>query len=162
MFVADRAKVEAVRQGLAELAAAEPITEDLAWLAPWVDPWFPPPDAFGRRPPFRAGWRPVAQTVDGFHVVSADRLSVILSGKTEADGKRWVHLSYARKNALPSYEDTQRARKLFLGDDQYCYVVFPPKDRYVNLHRFALHLWLCVDGPVTPEFSGVVGGERTI
>jgi hypothetical protein len=63
---------------------------------------------------------------------------------------------------MPSYEDTTRARRLFLTERHYAYAVYPPADRYVNLHKFALHLWLCVDGPVTPEFSGVVGGQRTI
>lgn len=122
----------------------------------WARAAFPPPDDLP------AGWRLVRPSIDGYHVVSADRLSVIVSGSVEADGQRWLHVSYARPNRMPDYNDTTRVRRLFLGEERYCCAVWPPRDRYVNHHRYCLHLWACLDGWPLPEFSGTLGGVRTI
>jgi hypothetical protein len=41
----------------------------------------------------------------------------------------------------------------------YAYAVFPPADRYVNIHPHCLHLWARLDGSaVLPEFSEIVPG----
>lgn len=130
--------------------------EDEAALA-WARDAFPKPADL---PP---GWRLVNdRPIDGYHVVSADRLSVICSGSVEADGKRWLHVSYARPGRMPDYADTQRVRTLFLSADRYCCAIYPPKDRYVSLHRFCLHLWSCLDDWPLPELSGHLGGIRSI
>lgn len=90
-------------------------------------------------------------------------LAVIVSGAVESDGKRWVHLSVSRKSRIPSYEDLNRTRKLFLGEDVKAVQVFPKKDRYVNLNPTVLHLFVCLDEDGLPEFSGWTrGGIRTL
>lgn len=112
--------------------------------------------------PPRAGWQVLQRTIDGYAARATDRLSVIVSASVEADGRRWLHVSYARANRMPDYEDTQRVRRLFIGEDRYALAVWPPKDRYVNLHRYTLHLWSCLDEYPLPEFSGMVGSVRTV
>ena len=55
-------------------------------------------------------------------------------------------------------------RRLFLGEDVKAMQVFPPKDRYVNLNPYVLHLFVCLseEGDGLPEFSGVIDGVRTL
>lgn len=129
--------------------------DDVAALA-WVHAALPKPGDL-------VGWRLVnGRPIDGYHVVSSDGLSVICSGSVEADGKRWLHVSFARPNRMPDYDDLLRVRRIFIGDDRYCCAVWPPKDRYVSLHRYALHLWSCLDEWPLPEFSGLLGGIRSV
>lgn len=100
--------------------------------------------------------------LDGAAYVRSDGLSVILSGATQTDGKRWLHLSIARRNRIPSFEELRDAKETFIGPDLYAVQVFPPKEFYVNLNPFVLHLFACLDRWPLPEFSGVIGGVRTL
>lgn len=102
---------------------------------------------------------------DGRHYLRSDGLSVILSGHVEADGKRWLHLSCARQDRLPSWSEYRDVKVLFLGDDTYAYAVCPPMKYYVNLNPFCLHWFHCLDGDPLPEFSGFIpalGNVRTL
>jgi hypothetical protein len=108
------------------------------------------------------GWRVSLRVDDGCRYINRDGMSVIVSGAREADGKRWLHVSFARPDRLPSYEDLALVKQLFIGDDAYAIQVFPPKDHHVNIHPFCLHLFSCVDGWPLPEFSGFIGGQRSL
>lgn len=83
----------------------------------------------------------------------APNTPVVTSAAIEADGKRWLHCSMAHPNRLPTYEELQLLKRVWIGPDLTAYQIFPPPDQHVNLHRFCLHLWACLDGPVTPDFS---------
>ena len=86
-------------------------------------------------------------------------LQVFESIKTDDQGRRWLHVSVSRapKRQLPSYDDLQLVRRLFVGEERECYMIFPPKDRYVDINP-VLHLWTCLDQPdgVLPRFENVV------
>ena len=60
------------------------------------------------------------------------------------DAGLW-HLSISRKNRLPSYDDLKEARYRFMPDIKpdikYVVQIFPPKQDFVNLHEYCLHLW---------------------
>lgn len=79
--------------------------------------------------------------------------------EVEADGRTWLHVSVSKpsRSKMPTYEDIQTARKLFIGEERECYMVFPTKDRYINVNP-VLHLWCCLDQPegVLPRFEGLV------
>jgi hypothetical protein len=80
------------------------------------------------------------------------------------DGESWLHVSVGYPNdKMPSYEDMQLARKLFIGEHREAYQLFPPKERYVNAHN-VLHWWCCLDRPdgVLPHFEIVVNGKFMI
>jgi hypothetical protein len=82
----------------------------------------------------------------------------------KGDGKRWLHVSLSRRNQkMPTWEDMQEVKKLFIGEDRECYQVFPSKERYVNLGN-VLHLWCCLDQPdgVLPHFERVINGQLHI
>lgn len=83
----------------------------------------------------------------------SDRLMVIITGGEELDQKRWVHVSMSRPGRLPTYDDMCWVKRAFIGDDKTAYQVFPPKAKHVNIHSYCLHLWHCVDGDVTPDFT---------
>lgn len=83
-------------------------------------------------------------------------MTVILSGATEQDGRRWLHLSCAmpkKVGRLPSWEQLREAKDLFLGKDKLAVQVLPPADRHINIHDFCLHLWCCLDGDPVPDFA---------
>jgi len=121
-------------------------------------------------PPMRLpeGWTPDRVRVPvGFGIVekysdavamkSTDGLRVIVGAAVELDGKAWLHVSFSRKDKLPSWFDCKRVKSLFIGDDKTALQVFPSSDKYVDIHEHCLHLWHCMDGDVTPDFTHGIG-----
>lgn len=102
------------------------------------------------------GWKAVPLEFVPYRFVlmdaDVDRLMVIISGNTERDRKRWIHVSYSRPTRTPSYWDTVRVKRDFIGDDHKAISVHPAKSEHVSIHPFCLHLWHCVDGDGLPDF----------
>lgn len=91
---------------------------------------------------------------DGFGFLRQDRrLVVIVSVAREEDGRIWKHVSVSRRGQLPTYEDLKEVKRWFISDKETAYQVFSPADKHVNIHPYCLHLWSCLDGAVTPDFS---------
>lgn len=100
-------------------------------------------------------WSKVRSTVDGgvAYWNKSKRMSVILSGFVEiATARRWIHLSIAKRDQMPTYDELATAKRLFVGDDIPGYFVFAPKAEHVNLHPFALHVWCPIDSVPLPDF----------
>ena|SRR6266566_30072 len=95
-----------------------------------------------------------------------ESLTVIESTAVKDDGRMWLHVSLSKPNSkkIPSYEDIQLLRKLFIGEDRECYLIFPPKARYINIHPGVIHLWACLYEPdgVLPHMEGDIGGMLSI
>lgn len=111
-----------------------------------------------------AGFQMIEERVDGFafrHVLARD-LSVIVSVSRENDGKRWKHVSFARAKRMPTIDEINEYKAIFIGEDAYGLMVLPPKDRHVNIHKYCLHLWQCLDDYPLPEFSGFIGNARSL
>lgn len=77
---------------------------------------------------------------------------VICSARVEGDGKRWIHVSYSRRNRIPSYEDGCFVKSAFIGEDRLAVAVYPRESEHVNIHPRCLHLWSCLDGDPVPDF----------
>lgn len=104
--------------------------------------------------PIPGEWQLAETRLDGFMYVNRKRrLSVIISGSREEDGKKWIHLSIAHPERLPKWQELIELRDSFLGNKTLCLQVLPPKSRHVNIHKFCLHLWHCVDGDPIPDFT---------
>lgn len=117
---------------------------DVDWQ--WFEPLFGhlKPPGFVRRA--FAGWfRP------------GDDLVVMISGRTEADGRRWVHVSASHKNRTPTWEKMCEVKRLFLGDRR-ALQIHPSEGEYVNLHPYCLHLWCCLDDDGLPDFRVATEG----
>jgi hypothetical protein len=80
-------------------------------------------------------------------------MTVIFSGMVEADGKRWLHVSCAHGNRLPSWDDLKLVKETFIGRDRKAVQVFPSQEEYVNVNPYCLHLWHCLDGDGLPDFT---------
>jgi len=80
-------------------------------------------------------------------------LKIILSGVKELDGKRWMHLSVSREDRIPNWSDLTEVKEKFLGRDVEAVLKFAPRSQWVNLMPYCMHLWHCVDGDVTPDFT---------
>lgn len=99
-------------------------------------------------------WRMDQRNADGWRFVNrVAQLSVILSGAVEQDGKRWLHLSMASPDRLPTWDELRAVKDWAIGVDTYAVQVLPPRERYVNIHPYCLHLFACVDGHPLPDFT---------
>jgi hypothetical protein len=103
------------------------------------------------------------QSMDGY---AAEHwpLRFIVSLAKEQDGKRWLHASVSRVGGgMPSYDDLKKLKEYCIGETRTALQVFPPKAKHIDLagpHGVeVLHLWSCMDGDVTPDFSR---GGKTI
>lgn len=84
-------------------------------------------------------------------------LFVVVSGEKHG-GKRWLHVSFSRKNRIPEYKDLQRVRRDFIGIDKRSVMVFPKEENYVNEMATCLHLYTCLDGSDgLPDFTAGTG-----
>lgn len=87
--------------------------------------------------------------------VHRDGRSVILTAGLQPDGRWWLHVSVARPDRMPTYADLQDLKAFWIGGDLQALQVFPPRAKHVNIHRFCLHLWACLDpaGDGLPDFG---------
>ena len=98
-------------------------------------------------------WSMADETIDGRSWRVGAKMTVIASVDRELDGKRWVHVSVARPDRLPTWEELMMVRNTLLGADRRCVQVLPDKESYVDIHHCCLHFWYCVDGETVPDFS---------
>lgn len=120
--------------------------EDCAMSVAWVREYLPKV--------LPASWTVTQAGVDGcFYSKSLPPLWVCLSGATELDGKRWLHLSLSHRKRLPTWEEIVEVKELFLGADAKAIQVFAPRKEWVNICKNCLHLWVCVDGDQLPDFT---------
>lgn len=74
----------------------------------------------------------------------------------------WIHASVSRKNFLPDYADLVMLHRVVFRNN-WAYQVFAPREKHVNIHKFALHLWGREDGkPQVPDFVGDSWGKTGI
>jgi hypothetical protein len=101
------------------------------------------------------GWRIDHLRLDGaLYVHEGRRLSVIVSTATELDAKKWLHVSVASPDKLPSWETLKQVKDIFVGRKLQAIQVLPSEEKYVNQHPNCLHLFCCLDDadPV-PDFT---------
>lgn len=103
----------------------------------------------------------------GWSVTHLDRTASVIvtafdynesGGIADAPDGEWLHASYCRHDGvMPSYDELQMLHRAVFGDG-WAYQVFAPRDRHVNIHSNALHLWGRSDGcAVLPDFVGDSG-----
>lgn len=84
-------------------------------------------------------------------------MTTLVTLDREADGKRWLHVSCARPHRLPTWEELAEVKALFVSADRTALSILPPRTKHVNIHAYCLHLWCCLDGDVTPDFTRGLG-----
>jgi len=105
------------------------------------------------------GWRILQPWGLGYALQHQSGLRAIIDCSQKEDDRWWVHVSVSRKSRCPSHDEMCMVKRDFIGD-RYAYAVYPPAQKYVNIHAYCLHLWALVDelqGRVLPEFSSELG-----
>jgi hypothetical protein len=89
-------------------------------------------------------WHIVERRPDGllWQRLTGEAIKVMESTSMKADGKLWLHVSVSKpsKTKMPTYDDIQVMRRLFIGEHRESYMVFPTKDRYIDINP-VLHLF---------------------
>jgi len=101
--------------------------------------------------PVPKGWTTMGGCVNTFKHIHR-RLTMIVTAKTETDGRLWVHLSVAGRDRLPTWDELVAVRDWILGPEALAIQLVPPVTEHVNIHPFCLHLWHCADGSPLPDF----------
>lgn len=100
------------------------------------------------------GWFVVNDGEDGkMYRNKRKGLLVIISISIEEDNNNWVHVSFSRKSRMPDYSDITLIKKLFIGEDKKAIMVFPAKKEHINIHKYCLHLFCCIDNDSLPDFT---------
>ena len=125
----------------------------------YVDGRAPYPHASDHRPLILSkGWRIIEYAPDGFTAMNNTLgLAVILTLAIERDGKPWKHISASRRDCrIPDYLDMQEVRRQFVKAEEHAYMVFPPRDEYVNISAKTgvevLHLFIPIGHRPLPDF----------
>jgi hypothetical protein len=84
------------------------------------------------------------QRSDGMKVVETTEVH-------QPENYHWHHVSCSFADKLPSYEDLQEIRKVFIGEGMTSVMIFPPEHQYINYHPFCLHLYACLDADPWPD-----------
>ncbi len=75
-----------------------------------------------------------------------------------SDGSGWEHVSVSTSTRCPTWEEMCYIKDLFWKEDERVVQYHPPKEEYVNNHKFCLHLWRSTEQefPFPPKvFVGV-------
>lgn len=75
----------------------------------------------------KSGW----QSRENFRILSSEDFT--------QHGWLW-HISLSHPNRYPTWDELLAAKEIFFGDVD-CMMVMPKKEDYVNLHKFAFHIW---------------------
>lgn len=99
-------------------------------------------------------WREMQRRLDGaLYLNELTGQSVILTLE-EHDGRKWLHVSTAFQNRLPTWMELRAVKDLFVGRDREAMQILPPEKEYVNIHPYCLHLWSLADGTrLLPDFT---------
>lgn len=110
-----------------------------------------------------AGWKQRVLEPGAYLFRHRSGLAVILSVCLERDGKRWLHVSCSYPDVLPSWDDLNAVKAIFVGRNRTAIQVLPPDANRVNVHPFCLHLWACLDEPnPIPDFTREVDGMKIV
>ena len=79
------------------------------------------------------------------------------------DDRAWLHVSVAHHGRVPTYTEVKKIKDMWFTEDEKAIMVFPPKKFHVNKYENCLHLYGVIEGDdPLPEFSGIVGDQRSI
>jgi hypothetical protein len=70
----------------------------------------------------------------------------------------WLHVSFSRRDRVPSYEELTHVKRVFVGDDLKAIMVLPAKAEHYNHHEHCLHLYAPLGRDPLPDFRAEGGG----
>lgn len=90
----------------------------------------------------------------GTYLAPTLKLKAMLSCVRYEDNREWLHLSVSHRSRIPKWTELAEAKRVFLGDREG-YVVMPPRERYVNINAYVLHVFALRDEKqaALPDFT---------
>jgi hypothetical protein len=58
-----------------------------------------------------------------------------------SDGEGWEHVSVSYPNRCPTWNEMCMIKDIFWDEDDCVIQYHPPKEDYIDNHKFCLHLW---------------------
>ena len=71
---------------------------------------------------------------------------VILSTEDRGAAGMWLHLSTSFPSRIPTWDEVVAVKELFMGKDTKAMQMIPPREHWLNVHPFCLHVWVRLDG----------------
>lgn len=102
------------------------------------------------------GWIEEPSLVPGAKAArrSSDGRWTVIAAIEEHNGSRWLHVSTARNDRLPTWAELRRVKDDWIGRYRKAIQVLPNEAEYVNQHPNCLHLFACVsDADWLPDFT---------
>ncbi len=87
------------------------------------------------------------------------KITVMRSRSTMENGDVYTHISMARPDRLPTWEELSKVKDEFLGEDVAGYHVVPAKKDYVNIHSFCLHIWAPEDQSKVANLQNLINEQ---
>jgi hypothetical protein len=78
---------------------------------------------------------------DGFAAYIIRPYNIGQFGIIASWGMGWEHVSASMTNRCPTWEEMCLIKDIFWSDDECVIQYHPPKNEYVKLHPYCLHLW---------------------
>lgn len=75
-------------------------------------------------------------------------------------GGDWEHLSVSTQIKTPTWEQMQKMKEIFWGDDEVCMQLHPKKEDYVDNMPFCLHIWKPLKHKIPTPPSVMVGFRK--
>lgn len=99
-------------------------------------------------------WRLVTRLDDGGRWINPGLRASLIWSVEPHDGELWHHVSMARREDVPTWDELVRAKELILGPEAWAYQVVAPRSKWINIYDRVLHLWSPADGrPRLPDFG---------
>jgi len=84
---------------------------------------------------------------NGFFIIPHHRILNYSYNCKISDGSGWEHVSVTLDSSIrkvercPTWEEMCYIKSIFWSDDECVIQYHPPKDDYVSMHPYCLHLW---------------------
>jgi len=76
----------------------------------------------------------------------------VICGLENHEGKWWLHVSCAKSDSLPTWEDLKEVKNIFIGKNKKSVQILPNEKQYINIHKYCLHLYNTDDDGL-PDFT---------
>lgn len=74
-----------------------------------------------------------------------------------SDGMGWGHVSVSLRHRCPTWEEMCFIKDLFWDPEETVIQFHPPKSKYINNHRYGLHMWRPIETLIQLPLEFMIG-----
>lgn len=105
----------------------------------------------------RPNWKEIQSPLIGCRAYAWGYVRVIVGDEPPPIG--W-HMSISTPNRLPTWEEVRDARYAFVPNEVTMAMLLPPKEEYINLHAYCLHLYEVPGDVILPGMLAFSGNRK--